>query len=231
MQIASNKLKEAIKAKKTHLCIGIDPPNKFPVTKVKDLISKTKDHCVAYKVNLAHFISRTSFYELFEVLSLLQDQCPENTVILDGKFGDIASTNQYYAKLNSTKRIDGLTLNPFCGIDNLEPFFQQEGSLHFILTRMSQPSFLQTKEACTEIVNQTKGKCGYVLTTREEDYFDLVSKLAEDSFLLLVGIGAQGGKCSLMNNLKHNNFIFNVSRPFFEDENVTNTAKYYASIK
>jgi len=231
MQPASNKLAEAIKYKKTHLCIGIDPPEKCYPSKIVDIVKNTKDYCVAYKINLAHFISKTSFYELYQIISEITSICPENVLILDGKFGDIGSTNDYYAKLNQVKHIDGLTLNPYCGIDNLEPFFKQEGSLHFVLTRMSQPSFVQTREVCTEIVKQTKGRCGYVLTTREEDYFDLVCDLAEDSFLLLVGIGAQGGKISLMNKIKHNNFIFNVSRPFFEDENVVNTAKFYAGIK
>lgn len=231
MQLVSNKLAEVIKAKKTHLCIGIDPPEKYYTGKIIDLVKNTKDYCVAYKLNLAHFISRTCFYDLYQVLTEIHTICPENMIILDGKFGDIGSTNDYYAKLSQRNNIDGLTLNPYSGIENLEPFFNQKGSLHFVLTRMSQPSFMQTKEVCTEIVNQTKGRCGYVLTTREEDYFDLVTELSEDSFLLLVGIGAQGGKISLMNKLKHNNFIFNVSRPFFEDQNVVNTAKFYARIK
>jgi len=231
MQPVSNKLAEAIKDKKTHLCIGIDPPNKYPVTKITDLVSKTKDYCVAYKINLAHFISRSCLNDFREVIHKITDAAPDHLLLLDGKFGDIASTNEYYSKLITTSHIHGVTLNPYCGLDNLEPFFKKEGSLNFVLTRMSQPSFLQTKEVCKEIVNQTKGKCGYVLTTREEDYFDLVTEISEDSFLLLVGIGAQGGKISLMNKLKHNNFIFNVSRPFFEDENVVNTAKFYASIK
>ena len=231
MQPVSSKLAEAIKDKKTHLCIGIDPPNKFPVTKITDLVSKTKDYCVAYKINLAHFICRAGLTDLREVIQKVKEVAPDHLLILDGKFGDIASTNTYYAKLIQHSHINGVTLNPYCGLDNLEPFFNEEGSLNFVLTRMSQPSFVQTKEVCAEIVKQTKGKCGYVLTTREEDYFDLVSELAEDSFLLLVGIGAQGGKISLMNKLKHNNFIFNVSRPFFEDENVVNTAKFYSSIK
>src|ERR1700712_1893752 len=218
--LSREQLIAEIKKKKSFLCIGLDTDlEKIPAFLKeypdpifefnKRIIDATKDLCVAYKPNAA-------FYESYGVKGLqsLIDTCkylPEDTLnIIDAKRGDIGNTSDRYAKAffdeaSSGMSFDAITVTPYMGSDSVTPYLAYEGKWVIILALTSSTGskdfqYLHTDrgylyETVIQKANTWAGadRIMYVVGATKSLEFVNIRKLAPDHFLLVPGVGAQGG--------------------------------------
>ncbi len=214
------ELIQQIKQKRTFLCVGLDTDlKKVPQHLLKEedpifafnkaIIDATADYCVAYKPNLA-------FYEAFGVKGMisfektvkyLKDQYPNHFIIADAKRGDIGNTSAMYARTFFEEyNIDSLTVAPYMGEDSVTPFLGYEGhwvillaltsnkgSHDFQLTEDKNGERLFEKVLKTSQQWGTKENMMYVVGATQGRMFEDIRKLVPDHFLLVPGVGAQGG--------------------------------------
>ncbi|GGC58315.1 orotidine 5'-phosphate decarboxylase [Pedobacter quisquiliarum] len=215
-----DQLFEQIKAKKSFLCIGLDPAlEKLPkhllkyenpvLTFNKEIIDATKDLCVAYKPN-------TAFYECmglkgWETLIETWKYIPQDIFsIADAKRGDIGNTSAMYAEafFNQTQSgmgFDAITVAPYMGKDSVEPFLKFKDKWVILLALTSNPGSndFQQQDGSSgklyETVLQTASgwansdQIMYVVGATKGAELKNVRKFAPDNFLLVPGVGAQGG--------------------------------------
>ncbi|MCX2742466.1 orotidine-5'-phosphate decarboxylase [Mangrovivirga sp. M17] len=211
------KLVEEIRKKKSFLCVGLDTDiRKIPEHLLetddpifefnKQIIDATKDYCVAYKPNIA-------FYEAhgpkgWESLKKTVDYIPSNHfTIADAKRGDIGNTSGLYARAFFEEMdFDSITVAPYMGKDSVTPFLEFDGRWVILLGLTSNPGaddFQQLNLSTGEKVYQkviersstwgNKDNMMYVVgATRAEALTD-IRKIIPDNFLLIPGVGAQGG--------------------------------------
>jgi orotidine-5'-phosphate decarboxylase len=203
-----------IRRKQSFLCVGLDTdPAKLPagvdmLTFNKAIIDATRDHCVAYKPNLA-------FYEVLgaEGWRILEETIryigKEHFIIADAKRGDIGNTSTYYARtFFDTLHCDSVTVAPYMGRDSVEPFLQFPGKWAIVLALTSNPGAndFELKEISGEPVyahvlrsvaswGTAENTMFVVGATRPEMLAD-VRRIVPDHFLLVPGVGAQGGSLS-----------------------------------
>lgn len=210
------ELIDQIQAKKSFLCIGLDTditkiPEHFkecsdPIFEFnKEIIDATKDYCVAYKVN-------TAFYEVYGERgwrSLYKTVCyiPRNILkIADAKRGDIGNTSEMYARaFFKALSFDAITVAPYMGEDSVLPFFEYKDKWVIILALTSNPGskdfqMLKTgKEYVFEKVIQKIKTWGspkntmLVVGATHPEMLQQIRAIVPDHFLLVPGIGAQGG--------------------------------------
>jgi orotidine-5'-phosphate decarboxylase len=211
------QLTDQIIAKRSFLCIGIDPdPAKLPPHISRDaegvyrfcsqIIAATHHLCVAYKPNLA-------FFEAYgprgmEVLAQLRTEMPQGVLtIADAKRGDIGNTSAMYAKaFFETMGFHAITLSPYMGKDSISPFLGMEGRWAVILALTSNPGAndfetraLADGEALYERVLRTSSTWGtpddtmYVVGATRAEMLSRVRAIVPHHFLLVPGVGAQGG--------------------------------------
>lgn len=214
------ELVQQIKEKKSFLCVGLDTDiKKLPqhllndndaiYTFNKNIIDATAKYCVAYKPNLA-------FYEAFGVKGLmafektvnyLNKYYPNHFVIADAKRGDIGNTSAMYARTFFEEyNLDALTVAPYMGEDSVTPFLGYEGKWVILLALTSnkgshdfQLTTDESGERLFEKVIKTSQKWGnaenmmYVVGATQGSMFEDIRKVAPDHFLLVPGVGAQGG--------------------------------------
>lgn len=214
------ELIEQIKTKKSFLCVGLDTDlKKVPqhllndndaiFTFNKNIIDATAKYCVAYKPNLA-------FYEAFGVkgmiafektVNYLNKYYPNHFVIADAKRGDIGNTSKMYARTFFEEYdVDALTVAPYMGEDSVTPFLGYEGKWVILLALTSNKGshdFQLTTdpdgERLFEKVIRTSQQWGnednmmYVVGATQGKMFEDIRKVAPESFLLVPGVGAQGG--------------------------------------
>ncbi|MBQ0023008.1 MAG: orotidine-5'-phosphate decarboxylase [Prevotellaceae bacterium] len=214
------ELIQQIKEKKTFLCVGLDTDlKKIPEHLLKDedpifafnkaIIDATAPYCVAYKPNLA-------FYEAFGVkgiisfektIKYLNDNYPKHFIIADAKRGDIGNTSAMYARTFFEEyNLDALTVAPYMGEDSVSPFLTYEGKWVILLALTSNKGsfdFQQTTdtegERLFEKVIKRSQQWGndenmmYVVGATRGEMFKDIRKVAPTHFLLVPGIGAQGG--------------------------------------
>ena len=214
------ELIEQIKTKKSFLCVGLDTDlKKVPqhllndndaiFTFNKNIIDATAKYCVAYKPNLA-------FYEAFGVkgmiafektVNYLNKYYPDHFIIADAKRGDIGNTSKMYARTFFEEYdVDALTVAPYMGEDSVTPFLGYEGKWVILLALTSNKGSndfqLPTSpdgERLFEKVIRTSRKWGnddnmmFVVGATQGKMFEDIRKVAPDSFLLVPGVGAQGG--------------------------------------
>ncbi len=214
------ELIEQIKTKKSFLCVGLDTDlKKMPqhllndndaiFTFNKNIIDATAKYCVAYKPNLA-------FYEAFGVkgmiafektVNYLNKYYPDHFVIADAKRGDIGNTSKMYARTFFEEYdVDALTVAPYMGEDSVTPFLGYEGKWVILLAltsnKGSQDFQLTTDtdgERLFEKVIRKSQEWGnsenmmYVVGATQGKMFEDIRKVAPESFLLVPGVGAQGG--------------------------------------
>lgn len=210
------KLIEQIKQKKSYLCIGLDSdPQKIPahLKKEKDpvlafnkqIIEATKDLCVAYKINTAFYeIEGTAGWQrLEETLKLI----PQNIfTIADAKRGDIGNTGKMYAKaFLETIPFDSVTVAPYMGRDSIEPFLQYKGKWAIVLGLTSNPGaedFQYLECGGKKLYNHVLEKASkwgneenlmFVIGATRAAELAHVRKIVPGNFLLVPGVGAQGG--------------------------------------
>lgn len=214
------QLIEQIKEKRTFLCVGLDTDlKKIPQHLLEDddpiftfnraIIDATADYCVAYKPNLA-------FYEAFGVkgmvsfektIQYLHQHYPNHFIIADAKRGDIGNTSAMYARTFFEEyNIDSLTVAPYMGEDSVTPFLgydghwvillaltSNKGSHDFQLTEDAQGQRLFEKVLQTSQQWGTKDNMMYVVGATQGRMFEDIRRLVPDHFLLVPGVGAQGG--------------------------------------
>lgn len=214
------QLIEQIKEKRTFLCVGLDTDlKKIPQHLLEDddpifafnraIIDATADYCVAYKPNLA-------FYEAFGVkgmvsfektIQYLHQHYPNHFIIADAKRGDIGNTSAMYARTFFEEyNIDSLTVAPYMGEDSVTPFLgydghwvillaltSNKGSHDFQLTEGAQGQRLFEKVLQTSQQWGTKDNMMYVVGATQGRMFEDIRRLVPDHFLLVPGVGAQGG--------------------------------------
>lgn len=211
------ELVNQIKTKRSFLCIGLDTDiNKIPkfLLKTEDpiyefnkaIIAATHDLCVAYKPNLA-------FYEAEGVMGLLSmqkslNQIPENIfTIADAKRGDIGNTSSMYAKsFFEHYGFHSVTVAPYMGSDSVKPFlaFKDKWVIVLALTSNEGASDFQFVESSTgeKLYEKVIRKCMswgtpaqvmFVVGATKAEHLAHIRAFAPDNFLLVPGVGAQGG--------------------------------------
>ncbi len=232
-------LAEEIRKKKSLLCVGLDPdyskiPFKYKNSEqplfhfCKDIIEWTHDYAIAFKLNIAFFESQgPSGWEQLQLV--IQTIPPECLVILDAKRADIGNTSSQYAEYYyNTLKVDAVTLHPYMGLDSIEPFMSYDHKWAIILALTSNAGSkdlemlsLKTGERLFERVLQLYGnaysneKMMFVCGATQPEYFQVIRKICPDHFLLVPGVGAQGGdleKTILAGKNKIGGLLINVSR-------------------
>jgi len=212
-------LVDQISKKQSFLCIGLDIDlNKIPehLLKLEDpifefnkaIIDATHQICVAYKPN-------TAFYEAYglkgwqalqKTINYLNKNYPEIFTIADAKRGDIGNTSRMYAKaFFEDLGFDSVTVAPYMGKDSVEPFleFKDKHTILLALTSNEGAFDFQTKTVNhTELYKQVlitsktwknSQNLMYVVGATKAEYLTDIRKLIPDNFLLVPGVGAQGG--------------------------------------
>lgn len=215
------ELVEHIFEKGSFLCVGLDPDTaKLPaclegedherVTKFcKDIVDATAPYAVAYKPNLAFFesLGAKGIAALEEIVSYIKANYPDQFVIADAKRGDIGNTAKQYARtFFEAMNFDACTLNPYMGEDAVKPFLAYEDKWAVILALTSNPSatdFEMVKDekgvALYERVLRRSRHWGspvdtmYVVGATRPEYIQNIRTIVPRHFLLVPGVGAQGG--------------------------------------
>lgn len=233
------QLQQLIVEKQSCLCVGLDPDfERMPqhLLKLPDpifefnkaIIDATKPFCVAYKPNLAFYESygTKGWLSLQKTIEYIGDS---HFKIADAKRGDIGNTAKHYAKsVFETLNFDAITLSPYMGYDSVEPFLNYENKWVILLALTSNKSAenfqLIKSESGTYLFESilkkslqwpNSNRIMYVVGATNADYLNLVRKSAPDSFLLIPGIGAQGGDIkSVIENgtTKNVDLLINVAR-------------------
>lgn len=214
------QLIEQIMQKHSFLCVGLDTdPKKMPQCVFdlhdpvfefnKAIIDATAPYCVAYKPNLA-------FYEAFglkglesfvKTVNYLKEHYPHHLVIADAKRGDIGNTSKMYARTFFEEYdVDALTVAPYMGEDSVTPFLEYEGKWVVLLALTSNKGSQDFQfhadaqgDRLFEKVLRTSQQWGteenmmYVVGATQGRMFEDVRRLAPRHFLLVPGVGAQGG--------------------------------------
>ncbi|MCI6161512.1 MAG: orotidine-5'-phosphate decarboxylase [Prevotellaceae bacterium] len=219
---------EQIFAKKTFLCVGLDTDiNKIPPHLLerenpvfdfnKAIVDATAPYCMAYKPNLAFYESMgTKGLVAFEkTIKYIQEHHPSHFIIADAKRGDIGNTSTMYARTFFEEYdVDSLTVAPYMGEDSVKPFLEYKdkwvvllaltsnrGSLDFQLTENAKGERLFEQVLKTSLQWGNKNNMMYVVGATQGEMFKDVRKIVPESFLLVPGVGAQGG--SLQDVCKH----------------------------
>jgi len=219
-QMNKKQLFEQIKSKKSFLCVGLDSaPENIPEHLLdyedpifefnKQIIDATEDLCVAYKPNTAFYESRglKGWESLLKTWSYIPK---EIFTIADAKRGDIGNTSAMYADafFNEEKSgfsFDSVTVAPYMGKDSVSPFLKYEDKWVILLAATSNEGHhdfqtLQTPggKLYEEVIRVSSGwadseRLMYVVGATRGSEFANIRRLAPDSFLLVPGVGAQGG--------------------------------------
>ncbi|MBN2348857.1 MAG: orotidine-5'-phosphate decarboxylase [Bacteroidales bacterium] len=216
----ATQLFDQIQKKKSFLCIGLDTdPVKIPKHLLKNehpvfefnrqIIDATARYCVAYKPNIAFYESLgiTGWKSLELTTDYIRKNYPEIFLIADAKRGDIGNTSKKYAEtFFKTYSFDSVTVAPYMGRDSIEPFLQYPDKWVILLALTSNIGaedfqfFTDTKKTklFQQVLNVSK-KWGttdnmmYVVGATQASMLTLIREQVPDHFLLVPGVGAQGG--------------------------------------
>ena len=211
---------QQINIKKSFLCIGLDVDlEKIPQHLLelddpifefnKQIIDATHDLAVAYKPN-------TAFYEAYGIdgweslkktIDYINKNYPDIFTIADAKRGDIGNTSTRYAKaFFEDLNFDSITVAPYMGSDSVEPFLafadkftillaltSNKGGLDFQVLKDKDGITLYEKVLQQSLLWKNSDQLMYVVGATRPEYFKKIRKIIPDSFLLVPGIGAQGG--------------------------------------
>lgn len=214
------ELIKQIRAKQSFLCVGLDTDIKKipqhllqaddPIFEFnKAIVDATAPYCVAYKPNLAFYESLgvKGLLAFERTVAYLNENYPEQFVIADAKRGDIGNTSQMYARtFFETYNLDALTVAPYMGEDSVTPFLAYEGKWVILLALTSNKGShdfqliadVQGVRLFEHVLtkSQTWGNADnmmYVVGATQGEAFKDIRRHAPNHFLLVPGIGAQGG--------------------------------------
>lgn len=214
-----DSLYQQIKVKESFLCVGLDvdlnkiPPHllneKDPIFSFsKGIIDATHSFSVAYKPNLAFFEAYgLKGWKAFEkTIDYLNKNYPNHFIIADAKRGDIGNTSGRYAKaFFENFGVDAVTISPYMGKDSIEPFLSYKDKYAVLLALTSNkgsrdfqfsedkgvPLYEKVLRLSTKFKNSNK--LMYVVGATKSENLIAIRKIVPDSFLLIPGVGAQGG--------------------------------------
>ena len=206
--------------KKTFLCVGLDTDiNKIPAHLKKEddpifafnkaIIDATAPYCVAYKPNLA-------FYECYglkgmlafeKTIQYIKENHPNHFIIADAKRGDIGNTSKMYAQTFFEEyNLDSVTVAPYMGEDSVKPFLEYDGKWVILLALTSNKGShdfqltedKQGKRLFEKVLKKsqewgTTENLMYVVGATQGKMFEDIRRMAPEHFLLVPGVGAQGG--------------------------------------
>ncbi|MFD2938796.1 orotidine-5'-phosphate decarboxylase [Flavobacterium notoginsengisoli] len=220
--MTTQQLHEQILQKKSFLCVGLDPDlakipqhllqTEDPIFEFnKAIIDATHDLTVGYKPNTAFFEAYgiKGWLSLQKTINYINENYPDIFTIADAKRGDIGNTSSMYAKaFFEDLNFDSVTVAPYMGKDSVEPFlaFENKHTIMLALTSNEGAFDFQTlntngKELYKQVLETSKTwknseNLMYVVGATKAEYFTEIRKIVPDSFLLVPGIGAQGGSLS-----------------------------------
>jgi orotidine-5'-phosphate decarboxylase len=225
------ELFENIKKKQSFLCVGLDTDvNKIPEFMFdkyegdyifefnKQIIDATAKYCVAYKPNLAFYesLGLQGWDVLERTVDYIRSNYPDMFLIADAKRGDIGNTSAMYARtFFGAMDFDSVTVAPYMGEDSVSPFLTYEGKWVTLLALTSNKGAFdfqfmkdaETGDSLYQKVLKTSKNWGnadnmmYVVGATKADMLSDIREIIPDNFLLVPGIGAQGG--SLEEVVKH----------------------------
>lgn len=211
---------ENIKRKKSFLCVGLDTDiKKIPDHLLDDpdpifafnkaIVDATADYCIAYKPNLAFYESMgvKGWIAFEKTVNYIKENYPDQFIIADAKRGDIGNTSAMYARTFFEELdIDSVTVAPYMGEDSVTPFLSYEGKWVILLALTSNKGshdFQLTEDANGERLFEkvlkksqdwaTDEQMMYVVGATQGKMFLDIRKHAPNHFLLVPGVGAQGG--------------------------------------
>lgn len=214
------QLIDNIRAKHSFLCVGLDTDlKKVPAHLLneedsifafnKAIVDATAPYCVAYKPNLAFYecYGLKGWAALEKTVKYIKENYPDQFIIADAKRGDIGNTSSMYARsLFGEMDFDSITVAPYMGEDSVTPFLQykgkwvillaltsNKGSHDFQLTTDAQGERLFEKVLRTSQQWADDKQMMYVVGATQGSLFADIRKVAPKHFLLVPGVGAQGG--------------------------------------
>jgi orotidine-5'-phosphate decarboxylase len=239
----ASQLFKQIQEKKSYLCIGLDTDydkipkilldTEYPVFEFnKRIIKATSDLAVAYKPNLAFYesLGAAGQMSLEMTVNYIRSHYPELFIIADAKRGDIGNTSKMYA--NAFFRnfdFDAITVAPYMGSDSVKPFLEHndkwvillaltsnEGAEDFQLLKLAgKREYLFEKVLGISRHWGNTDNMMYVIGATKAEWLKKVRKIVPDHFLLIPGVGAQGGNLEEVSNAGLNSrcgLLVNASR-------------------
>jgi orotidine-5'-phosphate decarboxylase len=248
------KIKKIQEKNHSSLVVGLDiDPSKIPeylqknninpfLFFLQEIVNATKKHVCAYKPNIAFYESLgvPGIQLLKDIINFIPSDIP---IILDIKRGDIGNTAAKYAySAFEDLKVDAVTLSPYMGSDSIYPFLEYKDKYAFILVLTSNQSSQELQLMKSEkgnyifqeialLVNKWNlifHNCGAVMGATNSSFFDLVENELLDSYILVPGVGTQGGTISDILTKDRNNkkkYLFNVSRDILYSSNEKDFAK------
>ena len=210
----------SIQRKRSFLCVGLDTDiTKIPAHLLQEedpvfafnkaIIDATAPYCVAYKPNLAFYESMgvKGWIAFEKTVSYLRENYPDQFIIADAKRGDIGNTSAMYARTFFEEMdLDAVTVAPYMGEDSVTPFLGYDGKWVILLALTSNKGshdFQLTEDAQGEklfekVLRKSQEWAGndqmmYVVGATQGKAFEDIRRIAPHHFLLVPGIGAQGG--------------------------------------
>ena len=242
-----------IKTKRSFLCIGLDTDiqkipkflleSEDPIFEFnKKIIDATNSYCVAYKPNIAFYESLgiNGWKALEKTINYINSSYPEIFTIADAKRGDIGNTSSMYAKAYfETLNFDSITINPYMGKDSVEPFLEYKNKHTILLALTSNVGAFdfQTKKIVDnsnklyeEVIKtstswENSNQLMYVVGATKASYLKEIRNIVPNNFLLIPGVGAQGGDLKEVCDNGLNNevgLLINSSRSIIYASNDTN---------
>jgi len=212
-------LKREIFAKKSFLCVGLDVDlSKIPPFLLKEedpifafnkaIIDATHPYTIAYKPNIAFYeaYGEKGWQSLRKTINYLNEQHPHIFTIADAKRGDIGNTATMYAKaFFEDLQFDSVTVAPYMGQDSVEPFLAFENKVTILLALTSNKGAFDFQTLTTEkiplyeqvLIRSQKWHNAqnlmYVVGATKAEYLANIRRIIPNAFLLVPGVGAQGG--------------------------------------
>ena len=253
--MTSQQIFEQIQVKQSFLCVGLDTDLKKvpqhllgsedPIFEFnKAVIDATAPYCVSYKPNLAFYEAAgvKGWNALVKTVRYLREHYPEQFLIADAKRGDIGNTSQMYARVFFQEMdFDAVTLSPYMRSDTAEPFYAYPGKWAVLLALTSNTSaqdfetlpladggMLYEQVIKTSMDWGTEDNTMYVVGATRAEQLGTVRAIVPDHFLLVPGVGAQGGsleevakygmnrKCGLLVNSSRGIIYASSGRDFAE---------------
>jgi orotidine-5'-phosphate decarboxylase len=215
-----NQIIEQIRKKKSFLCVGLDPDvDKLPkyLHEEEDdpifefnrqIIDATAPYCIAFKPNIAFYeaYGLSGMTSLEKTIKYIKNNYEDHFLIADAKRGDIGNTSTMYAKA-FFKRLnaDAITVAPYMGSDSVKPFLGFENKWAIVLGLTSnvgsvdfqqrnvggEPLFINVIKTCAEW--GTPENMMFVVGATKAEMLEYIRKVVPDHFLLVPGVGTQGG--------------------------------------
>lgn len=209
-----------IKAKKTCLCVGLDPDvEKIPQYLLdeeddpifefcRQIVEATAEYCVAFKPNIAFYeaYGLSGIASLEKTIKYIKHHYPTHFLIADAKRGDIGNTSSMYAKAFFNRlHADAITVAPYMGKDSVKPFLAFDGKWTIVLALTSNEGsadfqLLQTNgnELYKQVIKTvaswgTENNLMFVVGATKASLLQEIRAMIPNHFILVPGVGAQGG--------------------------------------